>query len=115
MARSEAMFRLTALGPPLVHVTPTLLSTHPQARLPHWPGVHGFPGATIPPTLSTGHTGTKVSVPGYTKLDLALRWQATKHLELYARAENLLDEDYEEVFGFPALERFFGAGVTARF
>jgi len=43
-----------------------------------------------------------------------LRWQATKHLELYARAENLLDERYEEVFGFPALGQFFAAGA-ARF
>jgi len=58
---------------------------------------------------------TKVRVPGYAKLDLALHWQATKHLELYARAENLGDEEYEEVFGFPALGRFFGAGLSARF
>ncbi|MCU0786021.1 MAG: TonB-dependent receptor [Verrucomicrobia bacterium] len=64
---------------------------------------------------NTTFASTKVRVPGYTKLDLALRWQATKHLELYARAENLLDEDYEEVFGFPALGRFLGAGVIARF
>ena len=64
---------------------------------------------------NTTFATTKVRVPGYTKLDLALRWQATKHLEVYARAENLLDEDYEEIFGFPALGRFFGAGVTARF
>jgi vitamin B12 transporter len=58
---------------------------------------------------------TRVTLDGYTKLDAALRWQATKHFEVYARAENLLDEDYEEVFGFPALGRFFGGGLTARF
>jgi vitamin B12 transporter len=56
-----------------------------------------------------------VPVPAYTKLDLAVRWQATKNLELYARAENLSDEKYEEIYGFPALGQFFGAGVTARF
>jgi vitamin B12 transporter len=64
---------------------------------------------------NTTFTSTRVRVPGYTKLDLALRWQATKHFELYGRVENLLDENYEEVYGFPALGRFFGAGVTARF
>ncbi len=64
---------------------------------------------------NTTFTTTKVLVPGYTKLDLALRWQATKHFEVYARAENLLDENYEEVFGFPALGRLFAAGVIARF
>jgi vitamin B12 transporter len=60
-------------------------------------------------------TTTRVSVPAYTKLDLAVRWQATKHLEIYGRVENLLDEYYEEVYGFPALGQFFSAGVTARF
>ena len=54
-------------------------------------------------------------MPGYTKLDLALRWQATKHFEVYARGENLSDENYEEIFGFAALGRFFSGGVTVRF
>lgn len=58
---------------------------------------------------------SRVTVPGYTKFDVGLRWQATKNLELYGRAENLLDEQYEEVFGFPSLGRFFAAGVVARF
>jgi vitamin B12 transporter len=64
---------------------------------------------------NTTFAATKVSVPGYAKLDLALHWRATKQFEVYARAENLLDENYEEVFGFPALGRFFAAGVVARF
>ena len=55
------------------------------------------------------------SVLGYTKLDLGLRWQATKHFELYGRAENLLGEKYEKAFGFPALGRFFSVGMIARF
>lgn len=60
-------------------------------------------------------TFSRVTVPGYTKLDLGLRWQATKNFELYGRVENLLDEKYEEVFGFPSLGRFFAVGVVARF
>lgn len=60
-------------------------------------------------------TFSRVTVPGYTKLDFGLRWQATKNFELYGRVENLTDEKYEEVFGFPALGRFFAAGAVARF
>jgi vitamin B12 transporter len=58
---------------------------------------------------------TRVTLPSYTKFDLGLRWRATKSLEIFGRAENLLDEKYEEVFGFPALGRFFSAGVIAKF
>jgi vitamin B12 transporter len=58
---------------------------------------------------------TRVTLPGYTKLGLGLRWNVCKNLELYGRAENLLDQKYEDVFGFPALGRFFAAGVIAKF
>ncbi|MSU58893.1 MAG: TonB-dependent receptor [Pedosphaera sp.] len=58
---------------------------------------------------------SRVTVPGYTKFDVGLRWRATKHFEVYGRVENLLDEKYEEVFGFPSLGRFFSVGVIARF
>ena len=60
-------------------------------------------------------TFSRVTVPGYTKLDVGLRWQATKNFELYGRVENLLAVKYEEAFGFPALGRFFAAGIAARF
>jgi vitamin B12 transporter len=60
-------------------------------------------------------TFSRVTVPGYTKLDLGLRWQATKHFELYGRMENLLGEKYEEAFSFPTLGRSFSVGVIARF
>lgn len=60
-------------------------------------------------------TFSRVVAPGYTKLDVSLRWQAAKNIELYGRVENLLAEKYEEAFGFPALGRFFGAGVVVWF
>ena len=56
-----------------------------------------------------------VTVDGYTKLDLALRWHVRKNLEVFARAENLLDEHYQEVFGFPALGRGFYGGLRVQF
>jgi outer membrane cobalamin receptor len=33
------------------------------------------------------------------------------HLSVYARADNLLNRNYEEVFGFPAAGRTILAGV----
>jgi len=57
----------------------------------------------------------RVTLPGYAKLDLGLTGRLSRHFSLYGRVENLLDQQYEEVFGFPALGRFFSAGVTAHF
>ena len=56
-----------------------------------------------------------VALPFYTKLNLALRWQVQKHLEIFARAENLTDERYQEVFGYPALGRGFYGGLRLQF
>ena len=56
-----------------------------------------------------------VTDSSYTKLGLALRWQVQKHLEIFARAENLADEHYQEVFGYPALGRGFYGGLRAQF
>jgi vitamin B12 transporter len=64
---------------------------------------------------STTFTTSPVTDGSYTKLDLALRWHAQKHLEVFARAENLLGEHYEDAFGYPALGRFFAGGVMVRF
>ncbi len=58
---------------------------------------------------------TRVNLPGYEKLDLGLRCKISKNFSVYGRVENLLDERYEEVFGFPALGRTFWAGVQAAF
>jgi len=55
------------------------------------------------------------SLQAYSKLNLALRWQVQKHLEIFARVENLTDERYQEVFGFPALGRGFYGGLRAQF
>jgi outer membrane cobalamin receptor len=44
-----------------------------------------------------------------------LNYTVSKNFSVYGRVENLLDEHYEEAFGFPMLGRFFAAGVIARF
>ncbi len=56
-----------------------------------------------------------VTLSGYTKVDLGLNCRVTKNFSVYGRVENLLGEHYQEAYGFPALGRFFAAGVTARF
>jgi len=44
-----------------------------------------------------------------------LSYRVSKNFSIYGRVENLLDEKYQEAYGFPALGRFFAAGVIARF
>jgi vitamin B12 transporter len=56
-----------------------------------------------------------VTMSGYTKVDLGLNCHVSKNFSVYGRVENLLDERYQEAYGFPALGRFFAAGVIARF
>ena len=58
---------------------------------------------------------TPVELSGYTKLDLAVRWRIQKYLEVFARAENLLNENYQEVYGYPELGRGFYGGLRAQF
>jgi vitamin B12 transporter len=43
-----------------------------------------------------------VKMDDYTLLNLNATWSLGDTVELYARGENLLDEDYEEVFGYGA-------------
>ena len=63
---------------------------------------------------STFATESKVDA-AYTKLNLALRWQVQKHMELFARGENLFDERYQEAYGYPALGRGFYGGLRLQF
>lgn len=59
--------------------------------------------------------GTSVTNAGYVKVDLGLTCDITKHVAVFGRVENLFDDQYEEVYGFPALGRTLWAGGTARF
>lgn len=64
-----------------------------------------------PTTFAT----TRVTNAGSVKLDLGLSCEVCKYFTVFGRAENLLDDEYEEVFGFPALGRTFWGGGTVRF
>jgi vitamin B12 transporter len=57
----------------------------------------------------------RVTNGGYVKVDIGLSCDISKHFTVFGRVENLLDEHYEEIFGYPALGRAFWAGGTAKF
>lgn len=52
---------------------------------------------------------------GFVKWDLGATVTPHPRLSLTARVENLLDEEYEEAYGYPALGRVFWGGATVRF
>ena len=66
----------------------------------------------IDPTFGT--FGGLFDNPSYAVVDIGGSLRATAGLEFIARIQNLLDNDYEEAFGFPALGRSFIAGVRVR-
>jgi len=63
----------------------------------------------------TTYTTQRETDAFYAKLNLALRWQVQKHFEIFGRVENLTDERYQEVYGYPALGRGFYGGLRAQF
>jgi vitamin B12 transporter len=52
-----------------------------------------------------------VSLQSYWLLDLTLGFDLTDNVNLFARASNLLDEDYEEVYGYRTAGRSAYVGV----
>ena len=51
----------------------------------------------------------------YFVVELLIDWQATEQLSFFARAENLFDEKYESVLGYPALGRTGSIGARWTF
>ena len=51
---------------------------------------------------------------GYAKIDLAGGWNLSRRAKLFARIENLLNDDYQEVLGYPAYRLTFSAGIRVR-
>jgi vitamin B12 transporter len=53
--------------------------------------------------------------PDYLRVDLAARWKALSWLAPYARLQNVADEEYQEVLGYPAPGRTLIGGVAVEF
>lgn len=56
-----------------------------------------------------------VPMDDYERLDLVLHYKMTRGLEPYVRAENVFDEEYEEVPGFLTPGSVWAFGLAARF
>ena len=88
---------------------------------------HALPSASGAITLAVDHNGrqedldfrtfssARVTLRDYTLVRLAGHYAITRNVSLTARAENLLDQDYEEVFSYRPSGRAFFAGVQASF
>src|SRR5205085_11091532 len=51
---------------------------------------------------------------GYAKLNLSGSYRINRGLQAFARIENLLNQDYQEVLGFPAYRLNFSAGLRVQ-
>jgi outer membrane receptor protein involved in Fe transport len=58
--------------------------------------------------------GQPVFNEGYARLNLAGSYRPTKWVDVFARIENLINQDYQEVLGFPAYRLNFTAGLRFR-
>jgi len=57
---------------------------------------------------------TLVELDDYVLVNLAASYDITRNIQVFGRAENLLDEDYEELkgFGMPEISAFAGAKLS---
>jgi vitamin B12 transporter len=59
-------------------------------------------------------SGRPIFNDGYTKLNAAGSYHVSRFVSMFARVENLLNQNYEEVLGFPAYRLIFSAGLRLR-
>jgi vitamin B12 transporter len=59
--------------------------------------------------------GPNFDIEDYSFVNIAAEYEVNQHLSLFGRINNLTDEQYSEVFGFPALGRAAYGGVKVRF
>jgi vitamin B12 transporter len=59
--------------------------------------------------------GPNFDIEDYSFVNIAAEYEINPHLSIFGRIDNLTNEHYAEVFGFPALGRAAYGGVKARF
>ena len=59
--------------------------------------------------------GPNFDIEDYSFVNFAAEYEINSHMSIFGRIDNLTDEQYAEVFGFPALGRAAYAGVKVRF
>ena len=68
-------------------------------------------GETLDAEPAFGPSGGLYTNAGYTVVNLGGSWRPVKPLEVFVRALNLFDREYEEVLGYPAPGRTAYVGV----
>ncbi|WP_225766869.1 TonB-dependent siderophore receptor [Inquilinus sp. Marseille-Q2685] len=61
------------------------------------------------------YNSSPVTLDGYTLVNLAASYQVTDRVQVYGRIDNLLDEDYEEVWSYGSLRRAGYLGMKVSF
>jgi vitamin B12 transporter len=59
--------------------------------------------------------GPNFDIEDYSFVNIAAEYEVNPHLSIFGRIDNLTNEHYSEVFGFPALGRAAYGGVKVRF
>jgi vitamin B12 transporter len=59
--------------------------------------------------------GPNFDIEDYSFVNIAAEYEVNPHLSIFGRIDNLANEHYSEVFGFPALGRAVYGGVKVRF
>ena len=59
--------------------------------------------------------GPNFDIEDYAFVNVAVEYEVNKYMSIFGRIDNLTDEQYAEVFGFPALGRAVYAGLKVRF
>ncbi len=59
--------------------------------------------------------GPNFDIEDYSFVNIAAEYEVNAHLSIFGRIDNLTNEHYAEVFGFPALGRAGYGGVKLRF
>jgi len=59
--------------------------------------------------------GPNFDIEDYSFVNIAAEYEVSPHLSIFGRVDNLTNEHYAEVFGFPALGRAAYGGVKVRF
>ncbi|MBS1790022.1 MAG: TonB-dependent receptor [Acidobacteria bacterium] len=67
-----------------------------------------------PVTFERFRNGQPIFNDAYQRVDLAGQYRFTSRVALFARIENLLNQEYEEVLGYPAYKLNFSAGMRFR-
>jgi vitamin B12 transporter len=74
-----------------------------------------FPASLPDVRPATGANAGRVVLPSFTLVNLAAAYDLSESVEVFGRVENLADEDYYEVFGFPSQGRTATLGARIKF